>query len=611
MKHKGYRAPAGELAGVKTFLTNDSQKGLPPDTVSPSGEKENKADPDKSEPRERALPESSSRSKDKDRKIPQPHVRAPIFKDQDSDMGDVKIKPRTLNKPGEEYGTPSKDDYGVITRRTMTGKKKQNPNRRRRPKKRRRRPSSTGQVRFRPKKRQKKQRGQKKMKSRGFYRKKKNKYKMKAKLRYKRNKAKTWFKKNQQIRQKNPERFKRRFAEVLVTPEIAFAMGKDHNLGYVRGLSPMTGNVHFWLEGPPSSLMHSLPLNVFLCSVVFLSESDIDAMFNLVDIELGDRAFIDITPEAVERALEFYGVTLDDEFFDACFDLVGEDDLYEMDEDQLFAVDDAILYGMLPEQRGSEEPEDAEEDATHIDETDDNYYFGEVAYPPRSVRPSAQRVASAHLVATFYREEKAPQDWDQNFGKPDVENKFQGVPGSPTWLRGEPQDNQTPAHKLHLTEVTGPGSSAKVIPDRNTDLVNKKDWTDWKKNHNKEALSAQEIQSQTGRDIRERARDYRPQLFQSDEKKQTYVFKVGSHRVRVKPKQKVSSLVGADLLVQCNCSFWQYQGPEHWAKVGGYLFGKPKGTATKPSERDPRGHNRCCKHVYAVLEDLEKFVRRG
>lgn len=56
--------------------------------------------------------------------------------------------------------------------------------------------------------------------------------------------------------------------------------------------------------------------------------------------------------------------------------------------------------------------------------------------------------------------------------------------------------------------------------------------------------------------------------------------------------------------VSCDCMFWQWQGPEHWAKVGDYLLGELKGTASIPVEKDAKGSHRVCKHVAAVLRVL-------
>jgi hypothetical protein len=61
-------------------------------------------------------------------------------------------------------------------------------------------------------------------------------------------------------------------------------------------------------------------------------------------------------------------------------------------------------------------------------------------------------------------------------------------------------------------------------------------------------------------------------------------------------------LAKAHVRVSCTCPFWRWQGPEHWAKQGDYLFGKPVGLATKPDIKDPSGGHRACKHVLAVLD---------
>lgn len=83
--------------------------------------------------------------------------------------------------------------------------------------------------------------------------------------------------------------------------------------------------------------------------------------------------------------------------------------------------------------------------------------------------------------------------------------------------------------------------------------------------------------------------------------------KQGTYRVRVKavPKNKrIKRLQSSDVLISCSCPYWRWQGPEHWAKVEGYLYGKPRGTASKPVIRDPQGTHRVCKHVTAVLGNI-------
>ena len=55
---------------------------------------------------------------------------------------------------------------------------------------------------------------------------------------------------------------------------------------------------------------------------------------------------------------------------------------------------------------------------------------------------------------------------------------------------------------------------------------------------------------------------------------------------------------------RCSCPAWVFQGCEYHARRGGYLLGHPRGPATPPRTRDPRGKHLVCKHVVAVLRWL-------
>lgn len=82
-----------------------------------------------------------------------------------------------------------------------------------------------------------------------------------------------------------------------------------------------------------------------------------------------------------------------------------------------------------------------------------------------------------------------------------------------------------------------------------------------------------------------------------------------SYTIRVKPVPKSKSMKIVSKMpvqVSCSCPFFQWQGPEHWAKTHNYLYGKPVGSATKPSKKDPSGKHWACKHVLAVLELVRK-----
>lgn len=75
------------------------------------------------------------------------------------------------------------------------------------------------------------------------------------------------------------------------------------------------------------------------------------------------------------------------------------------------------------------------------------------------------------------------------------------------------------------------------------------------------------------------------------------------YRIRLQATRQgnTKALGKSHVKVSCSCPFWQFQGPEHWAKQGDYLYGTPRGLATKPDAKDPKGQHKACKHVLAVL----------
>jgi len=79
--------------------------------------------------------------------------------------------------------------------------------------------------------------------------------------------------------------------------------------------------------------------------------------------------------------------------------------------------------------------------------------------------------------------------------------------------------------------------------------------------------------------------------------------------VRLKGVRKgnVKQLSKAQIKVSCSCPYWRWQGPEHWAKQNGYLYGRPRGTASTPVIRDPASTHWMCKHVAAVLNKARKY----
>lgn len=206
--------------------------------------------------------------------------------------------------------------------------------------------------------------------------------------------------------------------------------------------------------------------------------------------------------------------------------------------------------------------------------------------------PSVSRVAD-----TFYRETFKPGD---NMDRaPGVQDMGEPSPYNPSLPYPDTdKNNVAPGHLLNdIREVDDNPGSAKVIPSGKGFV-------------NKEASTLREIVRGVASSIRAGARSVRPSPGKATTEGYTFVIpgSEGTYNVRLSaqtPEGKGFSQ--SDFRVACECNFWRWQGPEHWAKVGGYLHGQPTGTASKPSQKDPKGVNRVCKHVFAVLNTVRKW----
>lgn len=215
-------------------------------------------------------------------------------------------------------------------------------------------------------------------------------------------------------------------------------------------------------------------------------------------------------------------------------------------------------------------------------------------------------------LATFYRETFRPGDnLDPGDG---VRDLGEPSPYSPTLPYPDTDRNdRAPAEMMNNISPTdnNPGS-AKVIPSGHG-FVNKE------ASAIRVAAKMAEILRGMDPGIQSRSLGITPKLQRSDVGKVVYSFKVpGSkgetYTVKVKglpPSGSVRTLSKMDLKLSCSCDFWQYQGPEHWAKAGDYLYGKPRGTAAEPGMKDPSGKNRLCKHALATLGIIKKWPAFG
>ncbi len=82
----------------------------------------------------------------------------------------------------------------------------------------------------------------------------------------------------------------------------------------------------------------------------------------------------------------------------------------------------------------------------------------------------------------------------------------------------------------------------------------------------------------------------------------TYVVRVKGIR-----KSRIRNLARAQIKCSCTCPAWRWQGPEHWARQNGYLYGRPRGTASLPVVRDPASKHWVCKHIAAAFRRVHSF----
>ena len=132
-QRKAYRQPASELPGASTYVNEDSKKNLTPNTskgVNDNADSREKSGPQITENKQQALPLKSEHSEKRDKKLPisqtdgQGTARPQFNTPPDSENAEGgrpihKEKVRTRSMPGDEYGTPHKDDGYSLTRRTM------------------------------------------------------------------------------------------------------------------------------------------------------------------------------------------------------------------------------------------------------------------------------------------------------------------------------------------------------------------------------------------------------------------------------------------------------------------------------------------------------------
>lgn len=139
----------------------------------------------------------------------------------------------------------------------------------------------------------------------------------------------------------------------------------------------------------------------------------------------------------------------------------------------------------------------------------------------------------------------------------------------------------------------------------------------YRRNH-KTAATMDDLTNRTSGDITKRSKGVQIRLSRADPSRGVWTFKAsgssgGSYTIRLKAEAKggLKEIKKAQVRVSCDCDFFRWQGPEHWAHANNFLYGKPRGAATNPTEKDPKGVHWICKHVAAALQLAQKYRLAG
>jgi hypothetical protein len=175
---------------------------------------------------------------------------------------------------------------------------------------------------------------------------------------------------------------------------------------------------------------------------------------------------------------------------------------------------------------------------------------------------------------------------------------------SPDDKKGLPKGEQLP--NQHHDEANPPTS--RVTQNGVTDFVQ------GEMTYPKRAALISDVMAKVSQDVIEKANRIQPSISRVLPGKGFWSFSVNgskgnkySVRLKVQRKGNAKSVDKHHVQISCNCNFFRWQGPEHWAKANNYLYGKPVGTASKPDVRDPNGKHWLCKHAVAVLNKARTF----
>ena len=578
-KREGYRSQ-DSLPGVNTWRDENNAKGIPrdPGGYHPVQQDGGAQDPSGAHRRERALPADDGQDNEV-RRPAQPVYNAPGPSNSNPSGNLHKDKVRTKGQPGEQYSPqPIDQSKGQFRRRTMdresesdldAGQRKPFP--------------SAGD-------RQKRQKSRAKIYYQKYYKRKRGRLKAKARLRYKRIRNRGWKRRDNFFRDRakyeskytrrpgggysNPSDRRKDWEKGKKRTPLVINRKKKNDPGHGTSKSRGTRLAGVY-EFPEIPLYIDPP-----------SEQE-EGRFGYICRFDDETDMVEFCPHDADPSEDSMVLPLE-EFLD-CTTFLSEEDL-----DEFFGfLDDVYEYA----------PSDVEVASRYLS---DSMGVDEMT------EPSPERVAEFYRDQVWNRQRSDDSREQRSTPGADdtTKNDYEGLPSWMGPIKDE-RENPTPAHGNPVDrERPGAPGSAKVIP-RGTGFVGR--------TSNRQIVAAKmaEILGGTAPSVHERSQTLTVKMHRVVPKSAMWLFNVSggesSHRVRLQAIRKGNNktLSRADVRISCDCNFWRWQGPEHWAKAGGYLYGRPVGTASTPVVRDPNGQHMACKHVLAVLKKAADYRFRS
>ena len=235
--------------------------------------------------------------------------------------------------------------------------------------------------------------------------------------------------------------------------------------------------------------------------------------------------------------------------------------------------------------------------------------------PKRYVRPEPNRVASRFVGAGAVMLYDQWNPANDEINQPGLDVDYRAT--SPTTYEMAPDEQMgVPAGVRAPSNQTEnvPPASSRVIPDAMKETL--REQLTYVRAQKQAAATIPEIMGNCGPMIHMRSQGLKYRRKRLSPSGMSTWIVTGStgdlYTVKLKPIQKdkrVKMVVKMPIKVSCSCPFFRWQGPEHWAKVNDFLYGKPQGTASFPIIRDPKSKHWVCKHVLAVLRLAQKWRR--